>query len=325
MMRALITGGAGFIGSYLAGELLTRGHMVTVFDNLSTGDLRNIEHLKEDGHFRCEIGDILVREQLAPLVKDAEIVYHLAASVGVRYIMEHQVETLEINVKGTENVLELARGYGVKVILASTSEVYGKNSKFPYSEEDNLVLGSTTIIRWGYACSKACDEFLAMAYYREKGLSVVILRLFNTIGPRQTGRYGMVVPKFVAQALRGEPITVYGDGQQQRSFTYVKDVVKAMTDIAAVPAAEGGIFNVGNNQEITINALAHLIKQVTGSRSKIIHVPYEQVYGEHFEDIRRRLPDISKIQRFIDYHPDTDLVRIIEEIAEDTKNRELQD
>lgn len=315
-MKALITGGAGFIGSHLAEELLRRGQEVIAFDDLSTGNQSNIAHLLDRPGFSFQEANVLDSATLGLLIPEVDIVYHLAAAVGVKYILEHPVVTLETNVRGTENILRLAHQLGQKkVLLASTSEVYGKSTKLPFREEDDSVLGSTATARWGYACSKALDEFLALAYCREHGLPVVILRFFNTLGPRQVGRYGMVMPRFVSQALADEPITVYGDGEQRRSFTYVKDVVKAVADIAEVAAAEGQVFNVGNDQDISINDLAELVRQTLSSSSEIVHLPYSEVYGAGFEDTRLRLPDISKIQGIIDYHPHTDLAFIVREIA----------
>jgi UDP-glucose 4-epimerase len=319
-MKALITGGAGFIGSHLAEELLGRGHQVFAFDNLSTGSLDNIAHLREKSGFNFYSGSILETSNLSPLVEQVDCIYHLAASVGVMHILEHPLEALETNVRGTENVLRLAAKQGKKkVILASSSEVYGKTAKIPFCEDDDIVLGPTSVSRWGYACGKAFDEFLGLAYHQQEGLPVVVLRFFNTIGPRQQGHYGMVSPRFVAQAQAGEPITVHGDGEQMRSFTYVKDVAKAVVDISQAPAAEGQVFNVGSSREITINGLAQLVRETLNSKSEIIHIPYSTAYGPGFEDPQRRLPDISKIQKYINYDPSTDLAFIIREIADAMK------
>ncbi len=316
-MKVLITGGSGFVGSHLSELLLSKDNSVIVLDSLSTGSVSNIEHLQGDGRFKFVEGNILDVETLEPLIKDADVVYHLAAAVGVKYILDHPVETLTTNVKGTENVLQLAHRHGnKKTILASTSEVYGKGSRFPFSENDDSVLGPTTMSRWGYACSKAMDEFLGLAYHREMGLPVVIFRLFNTVGPRQTGHYGMVLPTFVKQAIGGNPITVYGDGEQLRCFTYVRDVVQAMVDILEVEEAAGEVFNVGSNREISINDLASLVKTTLVSDSSIEHIPYERVYAPGFEDMRRRLPDYSKLQSYINYEPNTDLTGIIREISD---------
>lgn len=321
-MKVLITGGAGFVGSHLTEELLQRGFEVKVLDTLSTGKLENIEHFKGHPLFQCIVGSVLDQGILKPIVEWTDVIFHLAGAVGVKYIMKHSIEALQTNVNGTENVLKLAeQSGGKKVVIASTSEIYGKDSQVPYREEGDRTLGPPTVTRWGYSCSKALGEFLALAYHREKGFPTVILRLFNIVGPRQTGRYGMVVPGFVEQALKGEPITVYGDGEQKRCFAYVKDVAKAMVDISLVKEAQGEVFNVGSSEEISINELAYLVKRVIGSPSEIVHIPYREVYGEGFEDMRRRVPSLSKIQSYINYHPSTDLGGIIKEIAEDIQKR----
>lgn len=315
-MNVLITGGAGFIGSHLAQALLGLGHQVVAMDNLSTGSRDNVKHLLADSGFRYVNGDVLNRSQLEPLVETADIIYHLAAAVGVKFVVSHLVETLETNVRGTENLIKLAeRCGGKKVVLASSSEIYGKSASTPWKEDGDSALGSTSVGRWGYACSKMLDEFLALAYYKERGLPVVVLRLFNTVGPRQSGSYGMVLPRFVAQGLAGEPITVYGNGTQTRCFAYVGEVVKAMIDISQVPEAEGQVFNVGSDREITINRLAQLVRKTLKSASPIVHVPYSESYARDFEEVPRRIPDISKIQGYIKFHPETDLVQIISEIA----------
>ena len=315
-MRALITGGAGFIGSHLCEELLGRGQQVLAFDNVSTGSLSNIAHLQGVPGFDYQQGTILDTDQLAAIISKVDIVYHLAAAVGVKYVLDNPVTALETNTAGTENVLKLAQRLGnKKVIITSSSEVYGKSDKLPFQENDDTVIGPTSVRRWGYACSKALDEFLALAYHREKALPVVVLRLFNTVGPRQTPGYGMVIPRLVTQALAGAPMTVYGDGDQKRCFTYVRDVVKAIVDIAQAPGAEGQVFNLGSNEEISINGLTEVVRQVLESSSEIIHVPFMEVYGEDFEETRRRVPDMSKIRRYISYEPNTDLRFIIREIA----------
>ena len=315
-MRALITGGAGFIGSHLSEELLSRGHEVIAFDDLSTGSPSNIAHLLENPGFSFLQGSILESCELAKLVEQVDIIYHLAAAVGVRYVLEQPVAALETNGKGTAAILGLAERHGnKKVIFASSSEVYGKLAKVPFREDDDSVLGPTSVTRWGYACSKAFDEFLAPAYNREKGLPVVALRFFNTVGPRQTGRYGMVMPRFVSQVVASDPVTVYGDGEQMRSFTYVEDVAKAVADIAAVPSADGQVFNVGTDKETSMNELAQLVCRVLSSPSEIVHIPFSDVYGTEFEETRRRSADISKIQRYIEYHPSTDLHLVVREIA----------
>lgn len=311
---ALITGGAGFIGSHLAEALLDRGWRVQIIDDLSTGSIENIEHLKGHPRFSYELDTVLNRSLMMELVDRADVVFHLAAAVGVRLIVERPVHTIETNIKTTEVVLELCARKGKPVLISSTSEVYGKLNRETFSEDDDLVLGPTSKFRWCYAASKIIDEFLAKAYYKERGLPVVVVRLFNTIGPRQTGQYGMVVPRFVRQALRGEPITVYGDGTQRRSFTWVGDVVDAMIRLIQHPRAYGEVFNVGHTKDISIYELARLIKTMTGSPSEIVFIPYEQAYEAGFEDMPRRLPDISKIQALIGYRPTLDLPEMLERI-----------
>ena len=326
MSRSLITGGAGFVGSHLAEELLRRGEEVFVIDDLSTGRIDNIESLKPNPKFHYAIDSVHNEPVLAELIDRCDVVYHLAAAVGVKLIVESPVNTIETNVHGTEVVLKLANKKKKKVLITSTSEVYGKSTSVPFREDQDLVLGPTTKGRWSYACSKAIDEFLAIAYWHEKRLPVVIVRLFNTVGPRQTGRYGMVIPNFVQQALNGEPITVFGDGTQSRAFGYVGDVVRALADLARHPQALGEVFNIGNTNEITMNALAELIKQMTGSKSDVIHIPYDQAYEQGFEDMPRRVPDISKIQLLIGYQPTVDLEQILERVIaafRDTEEREF--
>ncbi len=310
-MRALITGGAGFVGSHLGEALLKRGAEVEIIDDLSTGSINNIEHLKGLKHFCYGIDTLLNRPYLAELIDRADVIFHLAAAVGVRLIVESPVRTIETNVRGTELVLELAAKKSKKVVLTSTSEVYGKANKIPFSEDDDLVLGPTVKGRWSYACSKALDEFLAIAYWKEKGVPVVIGRLFNTVGPRQTGRYGMVIPSFIQQALSGGPITVFGDGQQSRCFAWVGDVVNALIRLSEHPAAVGQVFNVGADTEITIRDLAEKVKKETGSNADIRLVPYEEAYEEGFEDMRRRVPDLTKIRRLIGYEPTIGLAEIL--------------
>jgi len=306
-MRALITGGAGFIGSHLAEALLAEGEEVTVIDDLSTGRLANIQHLLDHPGFTHTIESITNEAVMDRLVSECDIIYHLAAAVGVEMVMKEPLRTLQINVLGTEAVLRFANRYQKKVLLASTSEVYGKNGKMPFKEEDDCVLGPTTRLRWCYAASKMLDEFLALAYHRERELPVIIVRFFNTVGPRQTGHYGMVVPRFVRQALVGDPITVYGDGMQTRCFADVADVVRGIIGLVRHPDAVGQVFNIGSTEEITILELARRVKTLTESRSQIIFVPYEQAYGEGFEDMRRRVPDLSKISRLIGYRPQISL------------------
>src|SRR5215471_13766167 len=314
-MRYLITGGAGFIGSHLAERLLSRGDDVIIIDDLCTGSIRNIEHLKGPG-FKYIIESIFNRPLLAELVDDCDVIFHLAASVGVKLIVESPVRTIETNVKGTESVLEVANKKKKKVLVASTSEVYGKASKIPFSEADDLVMGPTCKGRWSYACSKAIDEFLALAYWKEKKLPIVIVRLFNTVGPRQTGQYGMVLPTFVRQALAGQPITVFGDGTQSRSFTYVADVVDARVKLAQEPRAIGEVFNIGNVEEVSIGELAGRVKRMTSSASPIQFVPYDQAYEAGFEDIPRRVPDISKVRDLVGYEPRLSLDEIVCRVIE---------
>ena len=313
-MHYLITGGAGFIGSYLAESLLQDSHTVTSIDDLSTGAIHNIEHLKGMTGFRYVINSIFDRPLLAELIDDCDAVFHLAAAVGVKLIVESPVRTIATNVKGTEAVLELASKKKKKVLLTSTSEVYGKTSKLPFCEADDLVLGPTCKGRWSYACSKALDEFLALAHWRETQLPVIIARLFNTVGPRQTGRYGMVLPSFVRQALRGWPITVYGDGSQSRSFTHVSDAVRALTQLMQHPDAVGEVFNIGSEEEITIAELARLVKATTHSRSEIRYIAYDEAYEEGFEDMQRRVPDIGKIRRLLNFQPTRSIGEIVQDV-----------
>jgi UDP-glucose 4-epimerase len=313
-VRSLITGGAGFVGSHLAEELLRRDEEVYILDDLSTGSIENIEHLKPNARFHYTLDSVLNEPVLAELIDRCDVVYHLAAAVGVKLIVESPVNTIETNVHGTEVVLKLANKKKKKVLITSTSEVYGKSTALPFNEDQDLVLGPTTKGRWSYACSKAIDEFLAIAYYHEKRLPVVIVRLFNTVGPRQTGRYGMVIPSFVSQALNEQPITVYGDGKQSRAFGYVGDVVKAVADLTRHSSAVGQVFNIGSTQEITINQLAHMVKTMTGSNSEIVYVPYDRAYEQGFEDMPRRVPDISKIRKLIGYRPSLDLEGILAKI-----------
>jgi UDP-glucose 4-epimerase len=313
-MRALITGGAGFIGSHLAEELLRRGSQVTVIDDLSTGSFTNIEHLKGQRGFGYVIDSIRNRSLMAELIDSADVVYHLAAAVGVRLIIDRPVHTIETNIMGTELVLDLAAKKKKRVLVASTSEVYGKTNVVPFNEDSDIVLGPTVKSRWGYACSKAIDEFLALAYWKERQLPVVIVRFFNTVGPRQTGRYGMVIPTFVKQALAGKPITVFGDGEQTRCFTWVGDAVGAVIDLVGHGEATAQVFNVGSDEEISIGKLAALVKDLAGSTSPIVYVPYQEAYEEGFEDMRRRVPDIGKVRRLIGYAPSMSLPKILQEV-----------
>jgi UDP-glucose 4-epimerase len=314
-MRILITGGAGFIGSHLADYLLAKGHGVTIIDDLSTGSMENIHEAKENDRFQYCIDTIFDKSLLAELIDDAEVVFHLAAAVGVLNIVESPVRTIETNVGGSELVLKLAAKKKKRVLITSTSEVYGKSNKFPFSEEDDLVFGPTTKGRWSYACSKAIDEFLALAYFRERGLPVTIARLFNTVGPRQTGRYGMVLPSLVEQALSGEPLTVFGTGEQSRCFTHVDDIVKGLVQCAFCDAASGQVFNLGNTEEVTIRGLAERVIQATQSTSAIEYVAYDQAYGLGFEDMQRRVPDISKACRWFGYAPTKSLDETIDSVV----------
>ncbi|MEJ5347113.1 MAG: GDP-mannose 4,6-dehydratase [Desulfosoma sp.] len=316
--KVLITGGAGFIGSHLVDRFLNEGCIVTAVDDLSTGKLENIAHQKGNANFRFVIDTILNEAAMDALVAQCDEVYHLAAAVGVKLIMNRPVETLETNVRGTEVVLRCANRHKKKVLITSTSEVYGKamddNGGAPLKEDGDSLIGPTSRRRWAYACSKALDEFLALAYHEEKKLPVIIVRLFNTVGPRQTGQYGMVVPNFVQKALLNKPIIVYGDGSQSRSFTHVSDVVEALVRLMAEPRAVGQVVNVGNPQEITIRELAELVKEMTGSRSEIEYIPYDRAYGPGFEDMRRRCPDITKLKELTGFTPQVDLRGIIQSV-----------
>jgi UDP-glucose 4-epimerase len=314
-MRALITGGAGFVGSHLAEALLARGDEVYVLDDLSTGSIENIEHLKTAPGFHYAIESIRNEPIAAELVDHVDVVFHLAAAVGVRLIVESPVNTIETNVHGTESILKIANKKKKKVLIASTSEVYGKSNVVPFREDADLVLGPTQKGRWSYACSKAIDEFLALAYHKEKRLPVVIVRLFNTVGPRQTGRYGMVIPNLIKQALLGHPLTVYGDGRQSRCFTYVSDVVGVLLKLVDHPGAVGEVYNVGNDrEEVTIQELAERVKARTGSKSEIVLVPYDQAYEEGFEDMRRRVPDLTKVNALVGYEPKVHLDEILDRV-----------
>ena len=315
-MKALITGGAGFVGSHLAEALLGRGDEVHIVDNLSTGSIENIEHLKENPRFHYTIDSVLNEPVLAELVDRVEVVFHLAAAVGVRLIVESPVNTIETNVHGTEMVLKLANKKRKKVLLTSTSEVYGKATSVPFREDGDLVMGPTSKGRWSYACSKAIDEFLGLAYHKERRLPVVVARLFNTVGPRQTGRYGMVVPNFVRQALRGHPLAVFGDGTQTRCFTYVTDVVGQLIALAEEPRAVGEVWNIGNDrEEVRILDLARRVVQRTASKSAIELVPYDRAYEEGFEDMLRRVPDLSKLRALTGYEPKVHLDEILDRVV----------
>ena len=315
-MRYLITGGAGFIGSHLADALLAAGHDVTVIDDLSTGSIRNIAHLRERRGFRYVIDTMLKAPLLVELVDEADAVFHLAAAVGVKLIVESPVRTIETNIRCTEALLEAVDKKKKKVLITSTSEVYGKSVAVPFREDGDIVLGATTRGRWSYACSKAIDEFLAIAYHRERDLPTVVVRLFNTVGPRQTGRYGMVVPRFVQQALEGEPITVYGDGSQTRCFTHVNDSVRALIGLVECEDAVGEVFNVGSEEEVTVLELARRVKVATGSSSEIVLIPYDEAYEANFEDMPRRLPSTDKIRGAIGWRPEVSLDTIITSVVQ---------
>lgn len=310
-MKTLLTGGAGFVGSHLAAELLGRGHEVFVLDNLSTGRLENLRHIQSNTGLHLKEGDILDAQILEPLVRECDEVYHMAAAVGVRLIMEKPVETIMTNVRGAENILELCRKHSKKIFIASTSEIYGKNKNGPLGEDDDRILGSTKKQRWAYANTKTLDEFLAFAYHQTYGLPVVIARLFNTVGPRQTGRYGMVIPNFVRSALDGKPINVYGTGDQTRCFAHVSDVIQGLVGLMEHPEAVGDVFNVGNDEETSIAEVAKRVKKMTGSSSEIRYIPYEEAYGEGFEDMERRVPNLAKIKGLIGYEPQSKLDDIL--------------
>ncbi len=320
-MRYLITGGAGFIGSHLCEVLLARGHHVVAIDDLSTGRVENIAHLRPLPHFQFVREDIRNAQVLDRLTSEAEVVVHLAAAVGVQLIVDDPVRTIRTNIMGTEGVLEAANRYGCKVLIASTSEVYGKGVRVPFREDDDRLMGPTVRSRWAYAESKAVDEFLSLAYHHQFGLPVVVMRFFNTVGPRQTGRYGMVVPRFVRQALRGEPLHVYGDGQQTRCFADVADVTRAVAELAEHPGALGEVFNVGATQEISIRKLAERVVELTGSGSEIVMMPYDEAYGPGFEDMRRRVPSIEKLNRLIGYSPRCSLDDILRRVIDYERDR----
>ena len=314
-MRALVTGGAGFIGSHLSESLINRKWKVSAVDNLSTGNIANVKHLTGSKSFDFYMDDVTNEKIMKRLIRKADVIFHLAAAVGVKYILDNPLDSIKTNVRGTEIVLEHANACGKKkVFLASTSEVYGKNRRkvASFKETDDRLLGSTTKWRWSYSCTKALDEFLSLAYHREKKLPVVIGRFFNTCGPRQTGRYGMVIPRFIKQALLGKPITVYGDGNQTRCFLYVDDAIRAITELAKSDAATGEIFNIGNPESMSIMDLAVKIKRQTGSRSKIESVPYEKAYEKGFEDMRHRKPNISKIKKYIKFSPKVKIDELLE-------------
>jgi UDP-glucose 4-epimerase len=318
-MRALVTGGAGFIGSHLTERLLKDGNKVAVIDNLSTGSLENMDSFKNHAGFEFIEGDIRNTELMEPLVEQSDVIFHLAAAVGVKLIAEDPVHTIETNIGGTEIVLNIANKFGRKTLIASSSEVYGKSEAVPFHEDDDIVLGSTCLSRWSYACTKAVDEFLGLAFHQQYGLEVVIARFFNTIGPRQTGRYGMVVPRFVRTALKGQTLQIYGTGKQTRCFCYVADLVEAVIGLMNCQQASGKVYNIGNNQEITIEGLADKIIQMTGSKSKKEFVPYEVAYGRAMEDMMRRVPSIERIKKTIGWEPKTSLTETLQLIIDSEK------
>jgi len=315
-LRILITGGAGFIGSHLSDAYLQRGDEVFIIDDLSTGSIENIRHLKYHSHVPATTESVNNQPVTAELVDQCDVIFHLAAAVGVKLIVESPVRTIETNVHGTEVVLSLANKKKKRVLIASTSEVYGLSTEVPFREDGNLVMGATTKGRWSYACSKAIDEFLALAYWREKKLPTIVVRLFNTVGPRQTGQYGMVIPTFVKQALSGRPITVFGDGKQSRCFGYVGDVVGALMKLMDDESAVGEVFNIGSNQEISIIDLARKVKELTNSESEIVLVPYDEAYEEGFEDMPRRIPDISKVKAQVGFQPEMSLEGILQTVID---------
>jgi nucleoside-diphosphate-sugar epimerase len=320
-VRAFITGGAGFIGSHLADALLEKGHQVLILDDLSTGSMDNIAHLKGRPGFEYNIDSVENEPLLAELIDRSDVVFHFAAAVGVKLIVEQPVHTIETNVHGTEVVLRHANKKKKLVVVASTSEVYGKSNDVPFREDSDLVMGPTPKHRWAYACSKAIDEFLALAYWKERKLPVIIVRFFNTVGPRQTGRYGMVIPNFVRQALAGEPITVFGDGTQSRAFTHVSDVVGALLTLVDEPGAIGQVINIGTTEEVTIAALAERVRRLAGSHSSIKYIPYDEAYDSGFEDMPRRVPDLTKIHGMIGYAPRHTLDDILEQVIDDFRRK----
>ena len=319
-MRVLVTGGAGFIGSHLAERLLNDSHEVAVIDNLSTGSLTNIESFKNRPGLRFVQGDIRSQGLMEELAEHCDVIYHLAAAVGVRLIAERPVHTIETNIHGTEVVLDAANKFGRRVLLASSSEIYGKNENIPFDEDDDIVLGSTKFSRWSYACGKAIDEFLGLAFHQECGLPVVIGRFFNTIGPRQTGQYGMVVPRFVQRALKNEPLLIYGTGRQSRCFCYVQDIIDAIIALIDCEQALGKVYNIGSAEEITIEDLADKVIEMTGSSSKKEHISYEQAYGRPIEDMTRRVPSLERIKASVGWEPKTFLAQTLQVIIESEKS-----
>lgn len=315
-MKILITGGAGFVGSHLADKLINEGHEITVIDDLSTGRYQNIEHLEGENNFRLIIDTVLNHSLMEELIRETDRVFHMASAVGVKLIMEHPVKTIETIFRGTDVVLGFCSRYRKRVLIPSTSEVYGKGYSIPFKEDDDLLTGSTDKHRWAYACAKTLDEFLALAHWKETRLPVVVVRLFNTVGPRQTGQYGMVVPNFVKSALRGEPLTVHGNGEQARCFGHVLDVVEGLTKAIETPECFGQVINLGNNEEVSIKGLAEKAIAMTDSQSEIRYIPYEEAYGEGFEDMQRRVPSLEKAKDLIGYQPTRTLDQIINDVAE---------
>lgn len=315
-MKILITGGAGFVGSHLADKLHGEGHDITVIDDLSTGRYQNVAHLEGQERFRLIIDTVLNESLMEELIRESDRVFHMASAVGVKLIMEHPVKTIETIFRGTDVVLGACARFRKRVLIPSTSEVYGKSTQVPFAEDNDILKGSTSKHRWAYACAKELDEFLALAHWKETRLPVVVVRLFNTVGPRQTGQYGMVVPNFVKSAVRNEPLTVHGDGGQSRCFGHVSDVVEGLTRVIETPECFGQVINIGNAEEVTIKQLAEKAIELTGSRSEIKYIPYEEAYGEGFEDMRRRVPSLEKAKRLVGYEPTRTLDQIINDVAE---------
>lgn len=315
-MKILITGGAGFVGSHLADKLFNEGHEITVIDDLSTGRYSNVAHLEGEKNFRLIIDTILNERLMEELIRESDRVYHMASAVGVKLIMEQPVKTIETIFHGTDVVLKFCSRYRTRVLIPSTSEVYGKGTSVPFTEENDILKGSTSKHRWAYACAKELDEFLALAHWKETRLPVAVIRLFNTVGPRQTGQYGMVVPNFIKAALKNEPIPIHGDGNQARCFGHVHDVVEGLTKAIETPACFGQVMNLGNNEEVTIKQLAERVISMTGSRSELKFIPYEEAYGEGFEDMMRRVPNLEKASRLIGYQPTRTLENIINDVAD---------
>ncbi len=320
-MKALITGGAGFIGSHLAEKLLQLGHEVIALDDLSTGSPANLEGVKGNPRFRFVYDDVRNPATVNLLVEQCEVIYHLAAAVGVQLIVDRPVHTIETNIHGTEVVLAAANKFHTRILLASSSEVYGKSEKVPFKEDDDTVLGSTRFSRWSYACSKAIDEFLGLAYHQQFGLPVIVARFFNTVGPRQTGQYGMVVPRFVERALKNEPLLIHGDGRQSRCFAYVGDVIEGVIALMDCPAAAGKVFNLGSTEEITIEALADKVIALTGSKSEKRFISYEVAFGRPFDDMQRRVPCLERLQHAVGYEPKTSLIQVLESVIRDKRRQ----